>query len=296
MSKQSIVFFGSGSVAAKSLQKLKSDFQIEAIVTKPSTEQEMSLCIPGTTVFTVSNRSELDQLFINHKFTSQVAILIDFGIIVSTTIIKSFNKGILNSHFSILPELRGADPITFAILSGQKTTGVSIMQLVEAMDEGDLLGFEELEINDDETEPTLTDKLIDLSDTLLKKLIPEYLSGTLTPHPQSITGREISYSRKLTKQDGILDFSKSAEQLEREIRAFISWPKSRTNIAGKDVIILKARVDKSAKNIPGAISETDDKKISIGTNSGTLVIEELKPAGKTAMSATAFLAGNRTKL
>lgn len=296
MSKQSIVFFGSGSVAANSLQKLQSDFQIESIVTKPSTEKEMSLCIPDTPVFTASNRSELDQIFTNHEFKSEVAILIDFGIIVSNNIIRSFSRGILNSHFSILPELRGADPITFAILSGQKTTGVSVMQIVEAMDEGDLLGFRELTIAEDETEPTLTDKLISMSDGLLKRLVPEYLDGTLTPQPQSITGRETSYSRKLTKQDGILDFTKSAEQLEREIRAFIKWPKSRTNIAGKDVVILKASVDKSASNIPGVISETDDKKISIGTKSGTLIVEELKPAGKTAMSASAFLAGNRTKL
>lgn len=296
MSKPSIVFFGSGAVAANSLQKLRSNFQIEAVITKPSTELEMSRCVPDAPVFTVNDPATLDQLFINHQFTSEVAILIDFGIIVSKTIIQSFRKGILNSHFSILPELRGADPITFAILSGQKSTGVSVMQLVEAMDEGDILGFKELIITEDETEPTLTGKLINLSDTLLKKLVPEYLSGALTPQPQSVTGREISYSRKLTKKDGVLDFSKSALQLEREIRAFISWPKSRTDIAGKDVVVLKASTDNSARAIPGAISATDDKQISIGTTNGVLIIEELKPAGKPAMSASAFLAGNRTKL
>lgn len=296
MNKPSIVFFGSGSVAAKSLTKLRSDFEIEAIITKPSTEHEMSQCVPGTPIFSATNRKSLDQLFINHKFTSEVAVLIDFGIIVSDTIIKSFPKGILNSHFSILPELRGADPITFAILSGQKTTGVSVMQLVVAMDEGDLLGFKELEIKNDETEPTLTFKLIELSDSLLKQLIPDYLSGVLKPKPQSNTGRKMSYSRKLTKQDGVLDFTKSAMQLEREIRAFITWPKSRTEIAGKDVIVLKASVDQSTNLIPGAISETNDKKICIGTKSGGLIIEELKPAGKPSMSSSAFLAGNRTNI
>lgn len=296
MSKISIVFFGSGPVAAKSLFKLQSSFVIEAIITKPSTEREMSQVVPNTPVFSASNRSSLDQLFIDHKFTSEVAILIDFGIIVSNSIIKSFQKGIINSHFSILPELRGADPITFAILSGQKTTGVSVMQLVEAMDEGDLLGYKELAITQDETEPTLTDKLIDLSDTLLKKLVPDYLSGVLAPQPQSLTGREISYSRKLTKKDGVLDFTKSAMQLEREIRAFTSWPKSHTDIASKDVVVLKANVDESTKSTPGAVSETDDKMISIGTTNGTLIIEELKPAGKPAMTSSAFLAGNRSKL
>ncbi len=296
MNKPSIVFFGSGSVAAKSLTKLQSDFEIEAIITKPSTEHEMSQCVPGTPIFSATNRKSLDQLFTKHKFTSEVALLIDFGIIVSDTIIKSFPKGILNSHFSILPELRGADPITFAILSGKKTTGVSVMQLVVAMDEGDLLGFKELEIKNNETEPTLTSKLIELSDSLLKQLIPGYLSGSLKPKPQSTTGRKVSYSRKLAKQDGVLDFTKSAMQLEREIRAFITWPKSRTEIAGKDVIVLKASVDQSTNFIPGETSETNDKKICIGTKSGGLIIEVLKPAGKSSMSSSAFLAGNRTNI
>ena len=111
-----------------------------------------------------------------------------------------------------------------------------------------------------------------------------------------MTEATLSYSRKLTKHDGLLDFHKPAAVLEREIRAFIEWPKSRTTIAGKDVVILQARVEPAGKNKVGMISKTANKEISIATKDGTLIIEALKPAGKQAMPASAFLAGYGSKL
>ncbi|MGI0135251.1 MAG: formyltransferase family protein, partial [Candidatus Micrarchaeaceae archaeon] len=139
MVKHSVVFLGSGPVAAESLHLLSEAFTIEAIVTKPTTTAMMQAACPTSPLYTVEKRRDLDELVANKKFTSACGILIDFGIIVSNKTISSFPKGIINSHFSLLPEWRGADPITFAILSGQKTTGVSIMLLSEGMDEGPLL-------------------------------------------------------------------------------------------------------------------------------------------------------------
>lgn len=292
-----IVFFGSGPVAAKSLSLLKDAFKIEAVITKPSTVKDMAAIVRGECVFSVNNKQELDDLISSKKFESTLAVLIDFGIIVSKQVIDSFPLGIVNSHFSILPEWRGADPITFAVLSGQEMTGVSLMLLVEKMDEGPLIGYGEQPLTGKETTPELTDKLIKLSDALLKHDLPRLFSGEAKGVPQDITKRKASYSRKLTKDDGMLDFTKSAEQLEREVRAFLGWPGSRTTLAGKDVIVTKTHV--VAPQDPseaGSIYITADKHIGINCAKGILVIEELKPAGKNTMSAEAFLAGYGDKL
>ncbi len=286
-----IVFFGSGPVAAESLKLLLKDFDVEAVITKPTTEHEMRTVSKDVPVILVKDKTELDTLVESQNFTSSVGILIDFGIIVSKKLIDSFQFGIVNSHFSVLPEWRGADPISFAILSRQDVTGVSIMRLVEAMDEGPLLGYGEQPLNGTENATTLTSTLIKLSHALLLNDIPLLLSGESKGVPQSITERAVSYSRKLSKQDGILDFNKSAKELEAEVRAFIEWPRSRTEIAGKDVVILKALCSDETLGKPGEIFKTEDKKIGIRTTVGTLIIDELKPAGKNAMSATAFLAG-----
>jgi methionyl-tRNA formyltransferase len=296
-----IVFFGSGPVAAEALRLLARDFNIEAIVTKPKPVHHRGN-FPVLTlakehnlpILTASNKSELDSLFTTSPVTSRLAILIDFGIIVPQTIIDYFPLGIINSHFSILPEWRGADPISFAILSGQEQTGVSLMLLVEKMDEGPLLGYGEYTMPPDITAPQLTDYLIKLSHALLVKEVPRYLGKESKTAPQTITGRQVSYSRKLTKQDGVIDWHKPAEQIEREIRAYIEWPKSRTTLAGKDVIITKAVVASHQPSVDAKIGQAfviPDKQLVVQTGDGVLIIKRLKPAGRQEMAGEAFLQG-----
>ena len=283
-----LVFFGSGPVAAASLRLLTQDFTIEAVVTKPrapghrgevpvlAAAQEL-----GLPVFTAANRQELDQLFDTNPVSSQLAILIDFGIIVSQKVINYFPLGIINSHFSLLPQWRGADPITFAVLSGQPKTGVSLMLLVEAMDEGPLLAYGEYEMAPDITTPKLTDELIKLSHALLKKTVPKYIAGELQLVAQTTTKQPVSYSRKLVKADGIVDWSKSAEEIERQVRAYLDWPKSQARIFNNDVIITNVRVAESQ----------NDGDLVMQTSDGWLEIQQLiAPSGKT-ISGADFLRG-----
>ena len=289
MSKsKKVVFFGSGPVAAASLALLASDFTIEAIITKPKPphhrgevpvlEVAKKLELP---VFTAANKQELDELFAQKPVNSQLAILIDFGIIVSQKVIDYFGLGIINSHFSILPQWRGADPITFAVLSGQQTTGVSLMLLVEAMDEGPLLAYGEHEIPAKTTTPELTNELIKLSHVLLAETVPKYIAGELQPVAQNETGCEVSYSHKLVKSDGGVDFSKPARQIEREVRAYQPWPKSQSKILGHDVIITKTRVAK----------DKGDGDLVMKCQPGWLEIQKLiAPSGRT-MSGADFLRG-----
>lgn len=297
-----VVFFGSGPVAAKSLELLLQDFAVEAVVTKPKPAHHKGdfpvLDVAkkhGLKVHPVTSKADLSQLLAERPYKSPVGVLIDFGIILPPEVIDYFPKGIVNSHFSLLPEWRGADPITFAVLSGQPSTGVSLMLLVEAMDEGPLISFGEVAVPDDITTPLLTDHLIQLSHRLLKAELPRYLSKPdFKPAPQSITGREVSYSRKLSKADGQIDWHKPAERLEREVRAYLEWPKSRTQIAGKDVVVTAARVVVGSGQ-PGQL-QVSKKTLVVTCGQDALEILRLKPAGKSEMTAEAFINGHKELL
>jgi len=295
---KTIVFFGSGPVAAESLRMLSEDFQIEAVVTKPKPAHHKGAFpvleaaeILGLPIQTVSNKQDLSDLVARKPFQSQLAVLVDFGIIVGQDAIDYFPFGIVNSHFSLLPQWRGADPITFSILSGQEVTGVSLMLLVAEMDEGPLLAQAPMRLSPDTTTPQLTDDLIEISHAALKEVLPRYQSGEIVPMPQDST-MPISYSRKLTKDDGLIDWTKPAEQLEREIRAFLEWPKSRTTIGGKEVIITAAHAmpNQNLDAKPGEVLP-DIGTLMITTGNGVLCIDKLKPASKKEMTAAEFLRG-----
>lgn len=292
---ETIVFFGSGPVAAKSLELLSKKFEIEAVITKPKpvhhkgnfpvldVAEKLKLKI-----LPVTDKKSLDQLMQTRPVNSRFGVLIDFGIIVSQAVIDYFPLGIVNSHFSLLPKLRGADPITFSILNGDAETGVSLMLLVEQMDAGPLLAQAPYELPNYITTPELTEYLIELSDQTLQVTLPLYLDNTVQPVPQN-RSIEPTYSRKLTKDDGLIDWHKPAVQIEREVRAFIDWPKSRTVIGGREVILTKAKVVNKAGK-PGEV-QTDNRQLVVYAGKQALQILELKPSGKSAMSAQAFLAG-----
>ena len=308
----SVVFLGTGPVAAESLRLLAADFSIEAVITKPKPQHHKGdfpvldvaeqLALP---VIPVTNAAEVSEKVLGQSFHSRLAVLIDFGIIVPQDVIDSFPLGILNSHFSLLPQWRGADPITFSILSGQKQTGVSLMKVVEKLDEGDIVAFGLYDMDGTEINHSLTHDLVNLSAGLLRDTLPRYIENPRAISQDNVADkvpevdypREVSYSRKLTKQDGIIDLTKSAVQLEREVRAYLGWPGSRTSIANKDVVITAAYVgDNSLQNVDKKTIFIANKQLCLQTADGILVIDALKPAGKPAMPASAFLAGYGNKI
>jgi len=297
-----IVFFGSGPVAAQSLALLAQTFTVEAVITKPRPVHHRG-SVPvretaeglGLHIIEAANKKAVTDKVLTATFKSRVAVLIDFGIIVEQKVIDAFPLGIVNSHFSLLPQWRGADPITFSILSGQSKTGVSLMLLVPAMDEGPLLAVGEYDLPADITTPKLTEDLIGLSYALFKDTLPKYIRGEVKSTPQEkvagIVGysAEPSYSRKLTKEDSILDWSKPADQLEREVRAYLDWPKSRTILGDHAVIITTAHAE-AGEGTPGNLWRSG-KNLGIYCAKGVLMLDRLKPAGKPEMTTEAFLAG-----
>lgn len=215
-------------------------------------------------------------------YGAEAAVLVAYGKMVPQDIIDIFPKGIVNIHPSLLPHYRGSTPIETAILDGVSETGVSLMKLVKAMDAGPTWAQEKVQLRGDETKQELTEKLLETGKNMLVQHLPDILEGTLQPQPQDEPAA--TYTRLLTKADGVLDpQNKTAEQLEREIRAFATWPKSRTTIHGKDIIVTKAHVTTSGDEQSLVISCAHETKLEI--------LELVAPSGK-AMDANSFLRGN----
>lgn len=287
MIKKSVVFFGSGPVASDSLIFLADNFDIETVITKsvpahhkgiaPVEALATKLNIP---IQFASSKLELSQLFKDQRFNSRLGIIIDYGVIVSEDIINSFELGIINSHFSLLPQWRGADPITFSILSGQPKTGVSLMLIEPSLDTGKLITRKSLKIDTADTTQTLTNRLIKLSNQLLIEYLPRYMNNEIKPKNQPHPDRA-TYSRKLTKSDGKIDWQKSANQIEREVRAYAGWPKSKTTINGADIVVTKSHIQ----------NEPTDKLDLICGDGQYLSIDELVgPSGRT-MTPNDFING-----
>ncbi|MCL1839902.1 methionyl-tRNA formyltransferase [Candidatus Saccharibacteria bacterium] len=285
-----VVFFGTGPVAAASLKSLMGHFEIEQVITKPRNPRHKGI-VPVEELAAANNlplafantKLELDQLFDAANFNSRLGIIVDYGVIVSSRVIKSFELGIINSHFSLLPEWRGADPITFSILSGQPATGVSLMLVEPELDTGQLISQEPINIDPADTTPSLTQKLINLSNQLLAKYIPLYLDGQVTPYPQS-NPEQATYSRRLNKADSQLDpNTKTAAELERQVRAFIDFPKSKLTLLNTPCVITASHVAPQPKT-------SIDPKCADGNY---LIIDQLIPENSKKMTAEAFLNGHQ---
>lgn len=295
------IFFGSGPVAAKSLELLLDWLPIAAIVTKTTPahhkEQapvELIAKRRNIKLYYANNRSELDQIFIDPEFTvTNFGIVIDYGIIISQSVIDMFEFGIINSHFSLLPEWRGADPITFSLLSGQPTTGVSIMVIDAGLDTGELLAQATYKLGADTDNSSLSTELIKLSNDTLKQAIPKYLSKQLYPKPQA--SGLVTHSIKLNKASGIINPNLPASELARQIRAFSGWPNSRLFYNNLWLTITQATASTNS-SVPKGELKVIDGQLIYGCQASSLVITELQPAGKNKMSAAAFINGYAHKI
>lgn len=292
---QKVLFFGSGPVAASSLELLAANpaFEIEAVITKPNpphhrgTAPVIELCkSTDLALHTPDGKAALTDFFTNAKFESRIGIVIDYGIIIEQSVIDYFPLGIINSHFSLLPQWRGADPITFSLLSGQTHTGVSLMRINDKLDEGAILADREIAIEALDNSITLTQKLINLSNEMLDEFLPAYTDGSLKVYEQEGTP---TYSRKLTKADGVIDWHKPAAQIEREIRAFYEWPKSR-GIIGQQELIIRQASFVAETGTPGSYNITK-KELIVFCGEDALKIERVQPLNKKEMPIEAFLLG-----
>lgn len=295
--KFQIVFFGTDKTSLDALKALTEQFAIEAIITKPDSKNSSAKPTPShisnyavnhrIPCYKPINKAELSQLFRAQQFQSQLGVVLDYGIIIPEDVINSFELQIINSHFSLLPQYRGADPIRSAILNGDTTTGVTIMKIVPELDAGPILTWSELIIEPTLNAIDLRTKLSELNCSLLPETIKMYVNGVVEPVSQDDS--TATFTSKVEKQDGILNPSKLPAQLEREVRAYVGWPKSYFEWQNRQVVITEAKVsDIEAKF--GTLSVVD-KKLYFGATAGSLEIQKIQPAGKPVMDAQSFING-----
>ncbi len=224
------------------------------------------------------------------SYKATIGVLAAYGKIVPREIIDIFPKGIINIHPSLLPKHRGPIPIESAILSGETDTGVSLMQLDENMDSGPIFDQSKICLSGNDSKQDLADKLGVLGAQQLVDLLPDILTGKITPQPQS--EQDISYDKRLTHNQGILDFTKTAQILEREVRAYYGWPRSKTSINSKTIIVTAAHAQKGLTKKTG-IATSRSGELAISSIDGWLIIDRLIPAGGKEMCGADYLRGNK---
>jgi methionyl-tRNA formyltransferase len=213
------------------------------------------------------------------KLNVDFGVLVAYGRIIPKEIIDIFPHGIINIHPSLLPQYRGPTPIEQTILDGARETGTSLMLLVPEMDAGPVYTKEKISLSGSESKEDLAITLLNLGGHLLIDNLPSILDGLLSPTPQDDS--KATYTHLLKKEDGVIDWNMPAENIERQIRAFWGFPKSRAKVISQDVIITKARVAK----------DKNDGDLVIECQPGWLEIQELiAPSGRTVTSAE-FLRG-----
>lgn len=226
---------------------------------------------------------------------SRLAVLAAYGHIIPQSILDEFPLGIINIHPSLLPQYRGSTPIEQVILDGLTKTGVSIMRLEAGMDTGPIYRQKTVHLTGAESKMDLAEQLQKLGAELLVEILPAIAEGSLKPRQQPHPDRA-TYTRLLEKNDGIIDWQKPAEQLEREIRAYLSWPKSQTTLGDIPVIITCAKpVAIDGQVTPGTLM-IEKSQLFVGTGKDWLEVLGLQPLGKKEMPISAFLAGYRSRL
>jgi methionyl-tRNA formyltransferase len=288
-----VVFFGTEDFSAPSLQKLlDSGWQIMAVVTKPDSPSGRGQKIGSPKVKQIAQIAKIQVLQPQkvaeidneiHKLKPELGVLVAYGKIIPQSTIDLFPNGIINAHPSLLPKYRGPSPIETAILNNEPETGISLMRLSAGMDEGPVFDQMRIALTGSEDRLQLYAHLAKLSADFLLDKLEAIAEGWLTPKPQ--IEAQATYTNLLKKENGVLDFGKPAELLEREVRAYTGWPKSQVKIFGNEVIVTKARV----ANPPAGGEKASN--LVMKCQPGYLeILELIGPSGKT-MSGSDFLRG-----
>jgi methionyl-tRNA formyltransferase len=301
------IFMGTAELACASLQALGREpfVQLVAVVSQPDKPKGRDLKVQPTPVKTIAHALGIpvlqpakarDNTFIDQlrKFEPDLIVVAAYGQILPPAILELPRFGCLNVHTSLLPKHRGAAPIQWAILQGDVETGVTIMKMDAGLDTGDILTQTKTPISPTDNAQTLHDRLARLGSEVLVSTIPDYVAGRITPRPQPT--EHASYARRLTKQDGKLDWTQPAGNLWNRIRAFTPWPGAYTfqRIEGKRQLlkIWSAQVDEPSSGQPGEVLRADKSAIVVACGEQALRILELQREGGRRLGASEFLAGH----
>ena len=297
-----IVFAGTPEFAAEHLSTLlDSNFNVVACYTQPDRPAGRGKKLQPSEVKKLAQSHNIpvcqppsfkDQQALNEleQWQADIMIVVAYGLLLPEPVLQLPKLGCINVHGSILPKWRGAAPIQRAVLAGDKETGVTIMQMDKGLDTGDILHIERCQLSEEETSGSLYQKLQSIGPQALVNTLDKIANQNIIATPQD--NSLATYAHKLNKQESLINWVDSAEEIERKIRGYQPWPVAHANFQDNIVKIWQAEVIYTENNTaPGTIIEVNKSGITIATSSNAIKITELQPAGKKSMKIVDFLNG-----
>ena len=300
-----LIFCGTPRFAVPALEKLAAaGHRIHLVVTQPDRPKGRGLELVASPVKQSALQLKLpitqpDRIKTNEEFRSQLTaikpdaiIVVGYGRIIPQWMLELPPLGNINLHASLLPKYRGAAPIQWAIASGEIVTGNTTMRLDAGLDTGDMLLQTEMPIAPDDTAETLAPRLANMGADLLAQTLAGLQTGTI--HPRKQDNSQATLAPILKKEDGLMDFSRTAQEVLNRLRGFQPWPGAHTKFRGKNLQILKAR--SATEQVPPAQTKAVGDQLIAGCGQNTsLEILELQLEGKKRTNAKDFIHGYRPK-
>ena len=296
-----ILFMGTPDFAVGALEALiQSEHEVVGVVTQPDKpkgrgkemqfppvkECALKYNIPVYQPVRVKTPEGVEML---RSFGADIFVVAAFGQILSKEILDMPKYGCINIHASLLPKYRGAAPIQWAVIDGEKQSGVTIQQMNEGIDTGDILLKAVVDLDPKETGESLYEKLSKTGAELILQVLPMIEAGTVKPEKQDEALS--THAGKLSKALGCIDWKKSAVEIERLIRGLNSWPSAYTSFKGKTLKIWEADVVEENAGEPGSVAEVTKTEIIVNTGEGKLALKTIQLEGKKRMSVKDFLLG-----
>ncbi|MGN1180571.1 MAG: methionyl-tRNA formyltransferase [Suilimivivens sp.] len=297
-----IIYMGTPDFAVAPLEAIiRAGHEVTAVVTQPDKQKgrgkEVQMTpvkecalkhgIPVLQPVKIKEPEAIEEL---KKYPADIFVITAFGQFLSEEILNMPRLGCINIHASLLPAYRGAAPIQRVIINGEKKTGVTIMQMAEGIDTGDMFLKKEILIDPKETGGSLHDKLTLAGAELIVEALPKIEKGEIQPEKQDDSLS--CYAKKLTKSMGLIDFGMDAVSIERLIRGLNPWPSAYTMYKGKTLKIWEADVvSAKTKEEPGTVLSVGKEYFDVATKEGALRVKSLQLEGKKKMSVRDFLLG-----
>lgn len=299
-----IVFMGTPDFAAASLEALlKSDDAVVGVVTQPDRPKGRGQVLTPSPVKLLAQREGIpllqplkmkDPVFLETLagWKPDLIAVTAFGRILPPAVLSLPPRGCINVHGSLLPKYRGAGPIQWAIINGERETGITTMLMDEGMDTGAMLLQEAIPIADDDTAVTLSPRLAELGGRLLVETIARLKAGTLVPTPQDSS--QATMAPLLKKEDGAIDWALPAVTLANRVRGLAPWPGAYTSVPGGDrwTIWRAQALPGPATKPPGGVMGVTSEAIHVATGEGVLALLELQPANSRRMAVAQYVAGH----
>jgi len=305
-----IIFFGSSHFAAPSLEALFQAGQgVVSVITQPDKKSGRGMHLGHTVIKTIAENFNC-KIYQPQDINSPEAIsflkaqncdlfvVVAYGQILSQELLEIPKIFAVNLHASLLPEYRGAAPINWAIINGDKATGISVIKMNRKMDAGEIIAQEKMDILETDTASSLENKLADLAAKILITSLEPIKKQTVKLMAQN--NKQVTFAPKLRKSDGKIDWEKSTGEICNLVRGSLNWPGAFTYYRGRLLKIYKAnRYPQELERIkyaPGEVAHIFKDSIVVATGKGGLLIEELQPEGKRRMQVQEFLSGHEISL